>query len=614
MKDRTASYVYKIKDGVMASGLLEYLTLGGRDTEIIGKLSDKELKTVILREDCADFKVAYLVRVLYSFENLLKKDVFDGIVNELLSFPYEDCGGHGMCTWTENHRLYIAGSELLLAKKFPDQLFGDGRASEYHYSHAKAFLLRWLDKSIKYGMCEWCSNNYYSETMAGLSNVIQFADDKEIVNKAKKVLLSVITDIFSQTAVNDGYMYNPACARAYADNKISSLLGNYEEVDIRAFLGEKIDRFKDKEGCVINLLNAKNENGKPVFEIPNELISLIKDKGEREISLVQGINIADYKREGISGYSRENVEYALEAGAFSDYRVINNTMRYLKETGLIDNAMLYGITPFSNPLLVKTGLLKLVKRFLTVEYDGVAMEEGRVYTYVNRNYSMSAAFDYKVGEPSYQQNSFSVNLSHRISLFANSPSKGPGAKGSPGYWIGNKVTPRAVLYKNVGACIFDNSGKKSKGTHLFFPTGLFDITDLSHLHDGILLGHTNGVNVCVRTNKGVAFVPAKESLSNDLALYQDCKVPKGYYSKEYDLINSAKGYHFYLFEVDNSMEFNDFTEAMLKRNCLFDEKTSSINYNEGFINCSYKGPFVVNGKEFVPDFVRPVELMGKYIK
>ena len=609
MKDRTASYVYKIKDGVMASGLLEYLSLGGKDEDIISELADKELNPIILRQDCADFKVSYLVRVIYSFEDVLQKSVYDRIVNELLAFPYEDCAGHGMCTWTENHRLYLAGSELLLAEKFSDCTFKDGKAAKYHSSHASDFLNRWLDKSLKYGMCEWCSNNYYSETMAGLSNVIQFVKDKEIVNKAKKVLLSVIADIFSQTVFNDGYMYNPACARAYADNKISSLLGNYEEVDIKAFLGEDILKFKDKEGCIINLLKAKDEEGNPVFEIPKGLFALLNDKNEKETALVQGINIADYKREGINGYSKENVEYAMEAGAFSDYRVINNTMRYLKETGLIDNDMLRKIAPLSNPFLVKTGLLKLIKRFLTVEFDGVAMEEGRVYTYANKNYSMSAAFDYRVGKPSFQQNSFSANLSHTISLFANSPAKGPGRKGSPGYWIGNKLTPRAVLYKNIGACIFDNRGKEGNGTHLFFPTGLFDKTNFSNLHKGILFGNTNGVNICVRTNKGVSFVPKEDSIAKDMALYQDGKVPEGYYSSEYDLVNNVKGYHFYLFVADNSMEFEEFVTGMLNKLCLFDEKTSELSYDNGFFKCSYQGPFLIAGKEFIPNFVRPVSLV-----
>lgn len=614
MRDRTKSYKYISVDGLLASTLLEYLMQGGTNEKDIGELARPDLDLIHEREDCADFKVAYLVRVLYLFEDKLPSALRGKIIRELISFPYRDCGGHGMCTWTENHRLYVAGSEYLMAQKYGNAIFEDGRDSEYHLAHAREFLKKWMEHSLKYGLCEWESNNYYSETMAGLSNVIQFIKDEEIVAPAKKVLTMMFFDMFSQTCFNEGYMFNPACARAYADNKVSSKYGNYEAVVVRAVMGEEVKQFKDKEGCVISLLQAKDESGKPVFEIPERLKELLV-QNEKETAFVQGVDIADYPKEGLQKYSPESVQYAFEAGAFSDYRVINNTMRYVKESGLIENKMLSSLKALDKPILTKTGLLKLIKRFITVSFDGVAMEEGRVYTYCNRNFSISSAWDYRVGEPSYQQNSQAINLSNEISLFACSPSSSMSKSGSPGYWIGSGTTPRSASYKNIAASIFDVAHAKlgRKETHLFFPTGLFDMVDLSRLSEGILFGHTKGVNVYVRTNPGVEFLPANVSLSADKAMYQDEKLPAGYYDSEYDLVNNAKGYHFYLYEADNTKTFEEFKAYILNKEVGFNAKTSLLNYDKGHFVLSYKGAFTMDGQEIKPRFERPVKLMEEFL-
>lgn len=614
MRDRTKSYIYRSVGDLMASSFIEYLTQGGTDEKDLRELAQGDLKFIRERNDCADFRVAYFVRGLYSFEKQIPADLYRAIRDELLKFPYEDCGGHGMCTWTENHRLYAGGTEYLMAQKFPKEPFGDGRSSEYHITHARQFLKGWIAHAEKYGLCEWCSNNYYSETMAGLANVIQFVEENDIVEGAKRVLTAMLFDMFSQTAYNEGYMYNPACARAYVDNKISSKYGNYEEVVTRAILGEDIKQYKEKEACFIELLKAVDSEGKPLYTVPDKLIALLKTE-VKETAIVQGVNIADYPKEGLSSYSKENVQYAFEAGAFSDYRVISNNMRYMRETGLIRNDMLNRLMPYAKPILCRTGILRLIKRFMTVMFDGAAMEEGRVYTYVDRNYSISAAFDYRVGELAYQQNSLAVNLSHEISLFANCPFKTMDVTGSPGYWIGSGTTPRAVAHKNIGACIFDvkNAKRGLRKTQLFFPTGLFDEVDLTRMSEGILLGHTSGVNVIVRTNPGVYFIPAEECLKEDAAMYQDEKLPAGYYDRDYDLINESKGYHFYLFEVDNTMGFDDFRSAMLRKDFSFDAETSKLNYGKGEFSFSYTEDFCVNGAKFAPKFRRPSELLNEYM-
>lgn len=614
MKDRSASYRYESANGQKASNLLEFLAQGGTDETSIRELGARLLDYVLSREDCADFRAAYLIRILYSFGDQIPRDLYDDIAQALLDFPYEDCGGHSMCTWTENHRLYAAGTEYLLAQLFPDAIFGDGKGFTYHSLHAAKDLIAGLSEMLKYGFAEWGSNNYYSETMAGLTNLVQFAEADTIREPARKALLMMCYDILSQTFYSGGYVYNPACGRAYADNKVSSDIGSYIEPQTMAMRGENVTRFKEKEGCMVLLLKAKNKDGSPVFTIPKEWLAL-PDKDNREIAFMQGVDIDEYAREGLARYTPANVRFAFKAGAISDYRVICHSMRYLHETGLIDNGMLKQLKPFAKPFFYRTGLLKAMKRFVPVGFDGSAMEKGRVYTYLRRDYSVSAAFDYRAGQVLFQQNSLAVNLSYKISLCVTNPFSECGKKGSPGYWIGSGIAPRAAAYRNFAVCIFDMSraNRKFKYTHLFFPVMLFDETDLTGLGEGVLIGRTGNVNVCVRTNPGAAFVSPVESLEKDVAMYQDGKVPEGYFGGEYDLVNREKGPHYYVFEVDDTLSFEDFKTEMAGRSLEFSEEKKAVSYSLNDCRLEYDGAFTVGGREFSPDFRRPWDIIGNRV-
>ena len=607
MKDRSGSYIYKTANGTPVSNLVEFLTLGGGDEETLRALAKNILDYVRSREDCADFRAAYLIRVLYSFGDDIPGDLYDEIAHVLLDFPYEDCGGHSMCTWTENHRLYAAGTEYLLAQLIPDEIFGDGRGYTYHSMHAEKELDAGLAEMLKYGFAEWGSNNYYSETMAGLANIVQFAAAEKIRKPAEKALLMMCREILSQTFFDgSGYVFNPACGRAYADNKVSSAVGNYMEAQIRAMLGEYVTRLKEKECCMLLLLKAKKPDGSPVFSIPGEWLELPSKDG-RETALMQGVDIDEYAEEGFAKYSQQNVRFAFKAGAISDHRVLDHSLRYLHETGLADNGMLKSLKPLTKPFLYRIGVLKLLKRFVPSGFDGAAMEKGRTYTYACHDYSVSAAFDYRVGQVLYQQNSLAVNLSYRISLFTTNPYSGPGTKGSPGYWIGSGIAPRAAAYRNFAVCMYDlrRAKKQFRYTHLFFPAALFDETDLSRADEGIFLGRTGSVNVCVRTNPGACFLSAGESAKEDAAMYQDGKIPEGYFKGEYDLINRAEGLHYYCFEVDDEKSFEEFVETMKQRRLEFSNGNKTVSYSLYDCSLEYGGAFSVGGREFTPAFKRP---------
>ena len=84
MKDRSAAYRYESVNGQKASNLLEFLAQGGTDENSIRELAADILKYVLTRRDCADFRTAYLTRVLYSFGHRLPEDIYSEIKAALL--------------------------------------------------------------------------------------------------------------------------------------------------------------------------------------------------------------------------------------------------------------------------------------------------------------------------------------------------------------------------------------------------------------------------------------------------------------------------------------------------------------------------------------------------
>lgn len=589
MRIREKMITHVDADGIDAMNLLDYLAQGGRNDDAIRRFAGENLDYIRQRRDCSDFRLAYLVRILCQFRDMLPGDVYEEIVSETARYPYDDCAGHGMCTWTENHRLYIDGSEYLAAQL--DIGFEDGKGSGFHRENAFRKLTAGLENIEKYGLAEWGSNNYYSETIAALANIIQFADDEKLHEHAARVLDMLLTDVCAQTTYNGGYVYNPATARAYVDNKAGARVGNYLEFQIRMIAGERFTCLKEKEMCFQLLLEAqpvKYEPPKHCRQLLEEVrkglkslqtgneseelaiggITVTCKEGVRVIESHQGLNICDYRREGL--YTRgsdlsESVRYAMTAGAVSDYRLICKNMDYLCRTGLVHNRMLGALSKLASPLLYKTGLLKVIKRLVPVIWDAAAQERGDVTTRNFGSYSFSAAEDYHVNKPLFQQNVLAINLSHEISLFANCPYREPEHTGSPDYWTGSAVAPTVLMYGNVAECIFDmrHARKGMKYTHLFFPTGLFDEVDIDRAEEGMLFGRTGGVNIFVETNPGGYFRPISESLDRDKSFVAPGKVAEGIYTKEYDFINPAENFSSYYFEADDESDFEEFKARMI---------------------------------------------------
>ena len=168
------------------------------NTEAIDAACDK----VHAREDCADFSVASLVRMLYfdRADPSLDPTVRTQIEEAVLGFKYwiDEPGQDQMCYWTENHQILYHSNELLAGQLFPDDVFSNaGMTGREHTEHAERLAERWLDFRGQFGFSEWHSNVYFNEDIPALVNLADFAESGAIRTKAAAVLDIVAFDMAS---------------------------------------------------------------------------------------------------------------------------------------------------------------------------------------------------------------------------------------------------------------------------------------------------------------------------------------------------------------------------------------------------------------------------------
>ncbi|MFW6269630.1 MAG: hypothetical protein ACOC4G_06080 [Bacillota bacterium] len=167
------------------------------------------------REDCADFVLAAVLR-LY-----LKADLPDAIKKKIketvLDFRYwsDEKGTDGMCFGTENHSLLFHGCQYIAGNIFSDEYFSRSeRIGKEQVQVAKKRIKSWLEERINHGYDEFLSKGYYGITMAALLNVVDFIEEKELAEKASKLLNIMFKQIAEHSF--EGVVFGPA-GRAYRD-------------------------------------------------------------------------------------------------------------------------------------------------------------------------------------------------------------------------------------------------------------------------------------------------------------------------------------------------------------------------------------------------------------
>jgi hypothetical protein len=451
------------------------------------------------RFDTSDFRLQSLARIVYEHRDALTCEDYETIRDTFIEFKYwmDQPGSDSMCYWSENHQLLFAASEYLAGQYWPDEVFSNtGQTGRDHQALARERILIWLEQRWLYGFTEWYSNTYYVEDIAPLANLIDFADDEEIVVKARIILDLLLYDLATQSYRG---RFVSSSGRMYAKGK------RFPEKNSMRAVTDSIwgaDRWGGepgrRTGMDLNFIYINNYQVPPVIKAIGA-----DDQRDVVIKASTGLDLDELAAEGLIGLEDRQIMMQLAMEAFSNELVIDNTLAYIQRHQMLSNEFLHDFSTFNLTILTKTGLLPLISRWLNPVTNGTAIQRANTYTLKTPDYMLASAQAYHPGTYGDQHHLWNALLSRDVSVFTTHPAKplsDAGAlSGSPGYWVGSGRLPHVVQDLNVVLNIYqipEEKGFMEKSiqdyTHAHFPQERLDEVRLDGRYAFGRVGQTYG--------------------------------------------------------------------------------------------------------------------------
>ncbi|TVR57323.1 MAG: hypothetical protein EA426_12470 [Spirochaetaceae bacterium] len=457
--------------------LLEALA---RADELSVTTTDEQIEGICsyidLRYDCSDFRAISLLRILYEYNDCLTAGQSERIETCLASFKYwlDEPGDDSMCYWSENHQILFAACEFLAGNRMPDRVFSnDGRTGREHAARARTRILMWLELRWRYGFTEWYSSVYYTEDVAALVNLIDFAGDPEIEQRCSIVLDLLLYDIASQSfrgvmVSSSGRLYEAQKKRPDTTSLLPVL---------RELRGEPV--VAPVAGMIANFVYRSR------YRIPEVLKRIARYDGELELLASHGLDLSELRPAGLIGVADRQIMVQWGMESFSNPETLANTMRAFRRFRMFRQAPFRALAYLRLTVLKLPGLYRLLSLILQPQSNGIAIERANTYTYKTSRYLLATAQAYHPGSFGDQHHVWHGALSPTACAFTTHPATLPGERApfgnSPGYWVGSGRLPHSVQHRTVNLTMYDLpknagplSGKLLGFTHAWLPESEFD--------------------------------------------------------------------------------------------------------------------------------------------
>ena len=134
---------------------------------------DMACQIVDRRDDCADFTLLPLLRIVYAErkERRLPEEYTERIRQAALGFKYWVDEANDCMMWfdSENHRMGFHTLEYLAGLLFPQDVFtNSGQNGLFHSMKGRMHLMEWLSQRIRFGLNEFHSDSYIPITLGPL--------------------------------------------------------------------------------------------------------------------------------------------------------------------------------------------------------------------------------------------------------------------------------------------------------------------------------------------------------------------------------------------------------------------------------------------------------------
>lgn len=416
-----------------------------------------------IRQADSDSRLPSLLRVIYDYPDALSNNDYNLIKKTLLGYKYSmgDAGIDNLVFWSESHQIIFSAAEYLAGQLFSDSIFTNAQLSGIeHMDRGRGKILTWLQQRWDYGFSEWLSPSTLARNLAILSNLVDFAQDEEIVIKSSMIMDLILFDIASNTvngefsAPGSSIIHNP---EKPSPSPLQQILENlfentYQKSEINTDFQNGTDPYP---GMYLNFMYAN------LYKFPQVLKSIAVDTEENITKSSQGLSLKELKQENLIGQDINQIMMQWGMQAYTNPNVFANTVKYIDSEDLFSNEIFSNLKSVNFMLLKIPGILHLLSSVGKPQTNGIAMQRGNIYTYRTENYSLSTAQNYHPG--TYGDRQFiwqayiddgvkgtRVFTTHPAVPFEGTPPHGT----SPGYWTGSGRLPHSVQERNINMTLY----------------------------------------------------------------------------------------------------------------------------------------------------------------
>ncbi|HPO16638.1 MAG TPA: hypothetical protein PLI09_24590 [Candidatus Hydrogenedentes bacterium] len=435
------------------------------------------LEAVENRSDCADFRVAGLLRLMYLFgaSPQMPDDVRARIQETLTRFKYwiDEPGTDNMCYWSENHQILFHSDEYLAGNLYEKEVFTNaGINAAQHRDKGKRLVEQWLDWRERFGFSEWLSNDYYAMDIMALTNLIDFAPDAAVARRA-----AMAVDQLALNMALNSFQGNFTCThgRTYEENVQSAAGDNVKQaMYLLGGIREYTQNVKRPNGAGISLATSR-------YTLPPPIEAISRDtQATFENHQCFGIAPEEYDRYGFAADDTAMGMFFWGMGAYSHPLTVGCSVAMMREYRLWNNHFFHGAVKTAS-WLDSLGVLVPCCQWIPLVSEGAYLYDAHTCTFRTPDYILSSVLDWRPGEMGAQVLSWQAGLSADAVVFTTFPAKVSG--GSPGYWRGTASNPRIAQYQNVLIALyrqprFPRLGEiqRYQWTHAWFPEAAFDET------------------------------------------------------------------------------------------------------------------------------------------
>ena len=313
---------------------------------------------------------------------------------------------------------------------------------------ARKRALDWLQMRWKYGFTEFYSGVYYKEDIGAMVNIIDFAEDEELVRKTKIIMDLLFYDVATQ---NVNTMFVSASGRAYVGNRkggSGATLGGL--TDYYWGSGKEIGA-----GLMYGMMTSEN------YSLPPVLRDIAKDTNAVVIKQNNGLDISELKEEGYFGTDNKCLMMQLGMEAFTNPEIVRNSLSLVRKNRMFSNGFVSDFKLLDFTLLRLLHLEPVVVRIINPQTNGIAIQQGNTYTYKTKDYSLYSVQKYHPGTYGDQHHVAGMNIGNSFSIFHTHPALEKGVpKQSPNYWVGYGHLPHVVQDSNVYLALYNIPAKK----------------------------------------------------------------------------------------------------------------------------------------------------------